>query len=113
MENIVKIVNNLKGEVLYCSRSPIPHCKQFNKKIGAKRIYAIFAFKYHFLKKYNKFSISRLESIESCGQNRICENTKGMYVANYKYIPSFSVDTKADLKLVNKMIKKDPLFKRY
>ena len=111
--NIVKIVNNPKGEVLYCSRSPIPHCKKFSKKIGAKRIYAIFAFKYYFLKKYNKLKLSRLEEIESCGQNRICENTKGMYVAPYKYLPSFSVDTNSDLKLVNKLILKDPLLEKY
>ena len=52
--NIIKIVNSPEGEVLYCSRSPIPHCKKFSKKIGAKRIYAIFAFRYYFLKKYNK-----------------------------------------------------------
>ena len=111
--NIVKIVNNPKGEVLYCSRSPIPHCKKFSKKIGAKRIYAIFAFKYYFLKKYNKLKLSRLEEIESCGQNRICENTKGMYVAPYKFRPSFSVDTNSDLKLVNRLIVKDSLIKKY
>ena len=111
--NIVKIVNNPKGEVLYCSRAPIPHCKKFSKKIGAKRIYAIFAFKYYFLIKYNKLKLSRLEEIESCGQNRICENAKGMYVAPYKYLPSFSVDTNSDLKLVNKLILKDPLHAKY
>ena len=66
-----------------------------------------------FLKKYNKLKLSRLEEIESCGQNRICENNKGMYVAPYKYLPSFSVDTNSDLKLVNKLILKDPLFKKY
>lgn len=111
--NIVKIVNNPKGEVLYCSRSPIPHCKTFSKKIGAKRVYAIFAFRYHFLKKYNELKLSRLEEIESCGQNRVCENTKGMYVTPYKYKPSFSVDTSLDLKLVNKLIVKDPLIRKY
>lgn len=111
--NIVKIVNNPEGEILYCSRSPIPHCKKFSKKIGAKRVYAIFAFRYHFLKKYNKLKMSRLEKIESCGQNRVCENTKGMYVTPYKYKPSFSVDTISDLKLVNKLIIKDPLIQKY
>ena len=113
MLNIVKIVNNPEGEILYCSRSPIPHCKKFSKKIGAKRVYAIFAFRYHFLKKYNKLKMSRLEKIESCGQNRVCENIKGMYVAPYKYKPSFSVDTNSDLKLVNKLIVKDPLIQKY
>jgi|TARA_B110000438_G_C15792690_1_gene641447 3-deoxy-manno-octulosonate cytidylyltransferase (CMP-KDO synthetase) len=111
--NIVKIVHNREGEVLYCSRSPIPHTKKFSKSIGAKRIYAIFAFRYSFLKTYSNLKISRLEQIESCGQNRVCDNIKGMYVAPYKYRPSFSVDTHSDLKLVNKAILKDSLVKKY
>ena len=111
--NIIKIVNNREGEVLYCSRSPIPYCKKFSKKIGAKRIFAIFAFRYNFLKKYSKLEISRLEQIESCGQNRVCDRTKGMYVAPYKYKPSFSVDTYSDLKLVNKLIVNDPFTRKY
>ena len=107
------VINNKNGEILYCSRSPIPHCKKFSKKLGAKRIYAIFAFRYGFLKRYNKLKMSRLEKIESCGQNRVCENIQGMYVAPYKYRPSFSVDTNSDLKLVNRLIVKDSLFRKY
>ena len=57
--------------------------------------------------------MSRLEKIESCGQNRVCENINGMYVAPYKYKPYFSVDTISDLKLVNKLIIKDPLIQKY
>ena len=57
--------------------------------------------------------MSRLEKIESCGQNRVCENIQGMYVAPYKYRPSFSVDTNSDLKLVNRLIVKDSLFRKY
>jgi 3-deoxy-manno-octulosonate cytidylyltransferase (CMP-KDO synthetase) len=111
--NIVKIVNNQENEVLYCSRSPIPHCKKFSKKIGARRIFAIFAFRFSFLKKYSKLKMSRLEQIESCGQNRVCDRAKGMYVSPFKYKPSFSVDTYSDLKLVNKLIAKDPLTYKY
>ena len=57
--------------------------------------------------------MSRLEQIESCGQNRVCENIKGMYVAPYKFRSSFSVDTNSDLKLVNRLIVKDSLIKKY
>ena len=57
--------------------------------------------------------MSRLEQIESCGQNRVCENTKGMYVANFKFFPSFSVDTNSDLKLVRKKMSQDILWKKY
>ena len=51
-KNILKIVHNLNGEVVYTSRSPIPNCKKFSKKIGARRIYGIFAFRNFFLKNF-------------------------------------------------------------
>ena len=111
--NIVKIIHDIKGKVLYTSRSPVPYCKKFNKKIKAKRIYGIFAFKYYFLKRFYNLKPSPLEIVESCDSNRICDNGGGMYIAPIKYYPSFSVDTKADLKRVNKEIKKDILFKKY
>jgi len=112
-KNILKIVNDSKGEVLYCSRSPIPYIKKFTKKSYAKRIYGIFAFRYYFLKKYFKTSPSILEILESCDQNRICENSRGMYVAPFKFMESYSVDTSNDLRLVSNKIRKDPLLKKY
>ena len=45
--------------------------------------------------------------------NRICDNGRGQYIARQKYFPSFSVDTKQDLLLVEKFIKKDYLTKKY
>ena len=111
--NIVKVVNNKNGEILYCSRSPIPNCKKFSKKIGAKRIYGIFAFKYYFLKHFFSLKSSIHEIIESCDQNRICDNGGGMFIAPYKYIPSFSIDTLSDLRLVRKKILRDKLWSKY
>ena len=111
--NIVKVVNNKNGEILYCSRSPIPNCKKFSKKIGAKRIYGIFAFKYYFLKHFFSLKSSIHEIIESCDQNRICDNGGGMFIAPYKYIPSFSIDTLSDLRLVRKKILRDKFWSKY
>ena len=111
--NVVKIINNKKNEVLYTSRSPIPYCKSFSLKVKAKRIYGIFAFRYSFLKKFNLTKESFLEKIESCDSNRICDNFGGQYVANYPHRISIAVDTLKDLKLVQRLIKKDKFFKRY
>ena len=111
--NIVKIVNDVNGRVLYTSRSPIPYSKKFTKSINAKRIYGIFAFTLSFLKKFYKTKESPLEIIESCDSNRICDNYSNQYIARYKNIPSFSVDCKADLKKVEKALRKDPIFKIY
>ena len=111
--NIVKVVNNINGEILYCSRSPIPFSKKFSKNLGAKRIYGIYAFRYGFLKNFNKLNSSPLEIAESCDQNRICDNGGGMYVANFKFFPSFSVDTNSDLRLVRKKMSQNFLWKKY
>ncbi len=112
-KNTVKIINRANGEVLYTSRSPIPYCKVFNSKINAKRIYGIFSFKYKFLKKFYNTKESFLEKVEACDSNRICDNYGGQYVADYPYKKSFSVDCPADLKKVEKFMKKDRLYKKY
>ncbi len=111
--NIVKIIHDLQGRVLYTSRSPVPYTKKFSKKTGAKRIYGIFAFTYKFLQKFSHTKASPLEVVEACDSNRICDNYSNQYVAKYKFFPSYSVDTHKDLKKVEKAIKKDRLFKRY
>lgn len=105
--NTVKIIHNNFGEVLYTSRSPIPYAVNFSKKLKAKRIYGIFAFRWFFLKKFYYTKPSFLEVIESCDSNRICYNYGGQFIAKQKYEDSFSVDTKQDLKKVEKYLRKN------
>ena len=112
-KNIVKIIHDLKGEVLYTSRSPIPYCEKFNRKIKAKRVGGIFAFKWFFLKKFTKTKESFLEKIEACDSNRICDNGRGQFIAQYPFKPFYSVDCPQDLKNVIKQMKKDKNYKRY
>ena len=52
-------------------------------------------------------------SWEDKNTNRICDNGGGMYIAPIKYSPYFSVDSPSDLKLVNRAISKDTLWKKY
>ena len=106
-KDIVKIIHDENDEVLYTSRAPIPYTKKFNRKIGAKRIYGIFAFKWFFLKKFYRTPESNLEIIESCDSNRICDHGRGQFIARQKYVASFSVDTPADLKKVENFLKKN------
>lgn len=112
-KNTVKIIHDENDEVLYTSRSPIPYTEKFNKKIKAKRIYGIFAFRWEFLRKFYRLPMSNLEILESCDSNRICDNGRGQFIARQKYFPSFSVDCPADLKKVEKFIKKDFFLKKY
>src|ERR1039458_3649541 len=45
--DIVKVIHNDAGEVLYTSRVPIPHCKhEFSAELMARRIGGIFAFRW-------------------------------------------------------------------
>ena len=111
--NIVKIIHDINDQVLYTSRAPIPYCKKFSKKIRAKRIYGLFAFKWKFLKEFSNTKESFLEKIESCDSNRICDNERGQFIARQKFTNSFSVDCPADLKKVTRYMKKDNLFKIY
>ena len=112
-KNILKIIQNLKNEVLYTSRAPIPYLNNFNRKKNINRIYGIFAFKNYFLKKFYYTKPSPLEIIESCDSNRICDNGGGQYVVHFKYFDSFSVDSYHDLLKVKKHILKDKIFLKY
>jgi 3-deoxy-manno-octulosonate cytidylyltransferase (CMP-KDO synthetase) len=111
----VKIVHDLEGNVLYTSRAPVPYCKpgEFSQALGAKRIYGIFAFRWHFLKWFTETPESPLEIKESCDSNRICDHGLGQIVAPYPAIPSFSVDSRADRDKVETHMQQDPLWGRY
>ncbi len=112
-KNIVKIIHDLKGEVLYTSRAPVPYCKKFSKRIKAKRVGGIFSFKWEFLKKFTLTKESFLEKIEACDSNRICDNGRGQFIAQFPFKPFFSVDCPKDLKTVIRYMKKDPFYKSY
>jgi 3-deoxy-manno-octulosonate cytidylyltransferase (CMP-KDO synthetase) len=111
----VKIVHDLKGQVLYTSRSPIPHCPEgkFSAATGARRIYGILAFRWAHLKWFNETPESPLELIESCDSNRICDHGGGQLIAPYPDIESFSVDSPADRDKVEAHMEQDPYWRKY
>ncbi len=111
--DIIKIVDGVKGDVLYTSRSPIPYCATLTPEVGARRIYGIFAFRWHFLRWFTGEPVSPLEIREACDSNRICDNGGGQRIAPYAYIPSFSVDRPEDVVRVEAVMKDDPLWGRY
>ncbi len=111
--NILKIVHNLKNDILYTSRSPVPYCKKFNPEIGVHRIYGIFGFRWHYLKKFTSLPESPLEVNEACDSNRLYDNGLTQRIAKHPYIDSFSVDSPEDLKKVEKYILQDDLYQLY
>lgn len=111
--DIVKIAHDLKGDVLYTSRSPIPHCKTFSPEIGANRVGGIFGFRLRFLEWFAAAPESPLEIAEACDSNRICDNGFRQRIAPVPWRPYVSVDSPADVARVEAVMKDDPLWGRY
>ncbi|MCX5829725.1 MAG: 3-deoxy-manno-octulosonate cytidylyltransferase [Deltaproteobacteria bacterium] len=111
--NILKIIHDRKGDVLYTSRAPIPYCKQFPPATGARRIGGIFAFRSYFLKIFTGLPESPLEVVESCDSNRILDNGYRQRIAPYPSVASFSIDCPSDAEKVEAHMQDDPLWKLY
>jgi 3-deoxy-manno-octulosonate cytidylyltransferase (CMP-KDO synthetase) len=111
--DIVKIVNDMKGRVLYTSRSPVPYCKTFSAALGAKRVGGIFGFRWHFLKWFTKTPESPLEIAEACDSNRILDNGFFQQIAPVPYRPYVSVDSPEDIARVEAVMKTDALWGAY
>lgn len=109
--NIVKIVADKANNVMYLSRSKIPHNFNKNSDYYSKHL-SIISFLPESLKKFCKEKQTRLEKIEGIELMRALEiglKVKTLVLEGN----SFSVDIKSDLKKVKKIMKKDKLFKLY
>lgn len=111
--DILKIVHDMQGNVLYTSRSPIPHCKTFGPELGAKRVGGIFGNRLKTLRWFTRTPESPLEIAESCDSNRYYDHGVRQRIAEIPYRPYFSVDSRADVALVEAALGSDPLWGRY
>jgi 3-deoxy-manno-octulosonate cytidylyltransferase (CMP-KDO synthetase) len=109
----VKIIHDRKGDVLYTSRAAVPYCKTFPPAPVPRRIYGIFAFRWHFLKTFTSMPESPLELAESCDSNRILDNGLRQRIAPYPALPSFSVDSPVDIARVEEHMRRDSLWEKY
>ena len=109
--NVVKVVADKNKNVLYLSRSKIPH--NFNKKSDyyLKHL-SIISFKPEALKKFSLHPQTRLEKIEGIELLRAIEiglKIKTIVIKGN----SFSVDIKEDFIKAKKFMEKDKLLKLY
>jgi 3-deoxy-manno-octulosonate cytidylyltransferase (CMP-KDO synthetase) len=111
--NTLKIIHNIKGDILYTSRAPIPYCKEWTLGHESKRIYGIFGFEWGFLKKFTRMHESPLELVEACDSNRLYDNGLTQRMAIYPYVDSFAVDTPEDAEKVEEYIKEDLYWRKY
>ena len=111
--DIVKIIHDIKGNVLYTSRQPVPYCETFTPELGALRVGGIFGFRWHFLNWFTELSESPLEQLESCDSNRIPDNGRFQRLAPIVARPYFSVDSPKDISLVEAALPAAPLWGKY
>jgi 3-deoxy-manno-octulosonate cytidylyltransferase (CMP-KDO synthetase) len=112
--DIVKVIHNNDGEVLYTSRAPIPYCKdEFSPALMARRIGGIFAFRWKYLKAFTEHPETRLEKLEACDSNRILDMPFRQYIAPYRGLRAFSVDSPADIELVERHMETDEYWTLY
>ena len=111
--DIVKIVHDLNGDVMYTSRAPIPYAKTFTPELGAMRVGGIFGFRRHFLKWFTETPESPLEIRESCDSNRIYDHGFRQRMAPVPYRAYFSVDSPEDVALVEAALEDDALWGKY
>ncbi|MFI5221272.1 MAG: 3-deoxy-manno-octulosonate cytidylyltransferase [Bacteroidia bacterium] len=102
--NIVKAIKNLEGNAIYFSRSPIPYRRNPEVEITYFKHIGIYGYRSETLLKIIKLPQSRLELAESLEQLRWIENGFVIHLRETDY-ESFSVDTPADLKHVEKFLK--------
>jgi 3-deoxy-manno-octulosonate cytidylyltransferase (CMP-KDO synthetase) len=106
--DIVKVIHNDAGEVLYTSRVPIPYSKHgFSIELMARRIGGIFAFRWQYLRAFTEHRETRLEQLEACDSNRILDMTFRQFIAPYRSVHAFSVDSPADIELVERHMGSD------
>lgn len=110
--NEVKVVVDGKNNALYFSREPIPSDKKENNEKYRNKQVCIIPFRRDFLIKFNELQPTPLEIIESVDMLRVLEHGYDVKMIPTKF-DTYSVDTKDDLKRVEKIMENDPLMKKY
>ena len=109
--NIVKVVSDKVGNVLYLSRSKIPHNFNKNADYYLKHL-SIISFTPNALSKFSSQAQTRLEKIEGIELMRAIEIGLKIKTIILDGI-SFSVDIKEDFEKAKRFMEKDKLFKLY
>ena len=110
--NTIKVVVDREHFALYFSRSPIPYRGRSQGPVPMFKQVCIIPFQRDFLLKFNGLTQTPLEIAESVDMLRILEHGGKVRMVLTKF-QTYSVDTPADLKKVEKHLKKDKLFPLY
>ncbi len=111
--NTIKVVMNLRGDALYFSRSPIPaidfasaECPPVFKQV------CVIPFRRDFLREFARLPQTPLERAESVDMLRVVEHGFRVRLVETE-TDTHAVDTPDDLRLVESLMKDDPLLLKY
>jgi 3-deoxy-manno-octulosonate cytidylyltransferase (CMP-KDO synthetase) len=103
--NIVKVVTDSDGLALYFSRHPIPFYRDPGSSMGHYKHLGLYAYRRGFLAEFSRLPIGRLEAAEKLEQLRALEHGFMIKVVETAS-DSVEVDTPADIKRVEDLIKR-------
>ena len=109
----IKVVCDLNMNAMYMSRSPIPSLVHEEQRTTWWKQVCIMPFKWHFMKKFNHDLIpTPLERQESIEMIRALQHGYKVRMVRSSFL-SKSVDTNSDRLEVEKIMKKDDIYKEY
>lgn len=109
----IKVVCSLEMNAMYMSRSPIPSIAHEEVRAKWFKQVCIMPFRWHFMKKFNhELQPTPLELQESIEMIRAIQHGYKVRMVHSPYI-SKSLDSEIDRQIVEKLMKKDILYKKY
>jgi len=109
----IKVVCDLEMNAMYMSRAPIPSINHEEVRTKWYKQVCIMPFRWHFMKKFNHvLEPTPLELQESIEMNRAIQHGYKVRMVNSNYV-SKSVDTETDRKIVEGIMKTDPIYLKY
>jgi|SRR5437660_1752019 len=111
--NTIKVVMNLHGDSLYFSRSPIPSTSFAPGELPPvfKQV-CVITFRRETLREFARIAPTALERAESIDMLRLLEHDRCVRLVETK-VDTHAVDTPEDLRLVEALMKDDPLIQSY
>jgi 3-deoxy-manno-octulosonate cytidylyltransferase (CMP-KDO synthetase) len=114
--NTIKVVSNVRGDAIYFSRAPIPD-GAFPRDAAVvspplfKQV-CVIPFRRDFLREFARLPPTPLERAESIDMLRAIEHGRPVRLAVIEE-DTHAVDTAADLRLVESLMRDDPLVRLY
>ena len=110
--NVVKVVKDKNGSILYMSRSPIPSNAKYSGRLPMWKQLGLILFSKDAILSYTKLIPSELEIIESVDMNRILENNLIITAFPTEEF-SQAVDIPEDILVVDAIMLNDKLVTEY